>query len=82
MNSLLVAQRVFTFEASQTYLWQFILFGIIGLGLLLVAMLLVAGIWKAELQKIEKIKYGFTIFFDIIVVCAIVYWQMYQFWAL
>ena len=82
LNILLLVYRLITYAPSSQYLWQFCLCGAIGIAMIgLFITLLIK--WKSLHGKTKiKVKYGFTAFFLLTTVFAILYWQMYAVWAL
>ena len=82
LNIVILVLQLMSFQPLWQYRWQPVLSAV--LALVFIALLFILG--KAVLSKSvpgkRRVQYGFTALFLAIALCANIYWQMYQFWAL
>lgn len=81
VNFGVISLQISTYAPSSHYIWQFALSAVMGIMMLSMAGSMIYHLKKMEQPVRRKVKYGVTTFFLFVFLVVILYWNMYQFWA-
>ncbi len=81
LNLVVLIVQAMTFQRLENILWQFILFGILGIALLLLLALYLGKVRQHEQSKRKWLSHLSFVFISVTIL-NVLYWQLYRFWAI
>jgi chromate transport protein ChrA len=81
LNLVVLIVQAMTFQRLENILWQFILFGILGIALLLLLALYLGKVRQHEQSKRKWLSHLSFVFISVTIL-NVLYWQLYRFWVI